>query len=76
MSFSFDYFLIPDGSGPLADIFTSLTFDTIAYYVVTWLYYIFHSTLFSLILYAGLVVLAIWIIMNLISAFNRREPAD
>lgn len=64
------FFSIPDGSGPLADIFASLTFETVSYYVVSWLYYIFHSAWFQWLVYAAFVSLAIWVILNLIPAFK------
>ena len=68
------FFSVPDGTGPLADIFSSLTFDVVAYYVVSWLHYIFNSSWFSMLIYIGLFSLAIWAIMNLIGAFKREEP--
>lgn len=72
------FFSIPDGSGPLADVFTDLTFEAVAYYVVSWLYWIFHSTWFTWAIYIGFFYLTIRIIMNLISAFNSKqdEPVD
>lgn len=75
---SFSYYPIPEGSGPLADIFANLTFEMVAYYLVSWLYYIFHSSWFAWLIYAALVYLAIRIIMNWINAFNssRQEPVD
>lgn len=67
------FFSIPDGSGPLADVFANLTFDNISIYVVSWLYWLFHSTWFQLFLYLSFVALAIWVILNLIPAFKGSE---
>lgn len=73
MSFSFQFLPIPEDTGPLNDIFVDFTFDTLAYYFISWAKYIMTSWWFQWIVWGALVWLGIRVMMYLISAFNQQD---
>lgn len=74
MSFSMPFINLPEftGEGPLADIFSALTTDSILLYIGTWIVFLKTQVWFQWLVYIGVFYVAIRVIINLIAAFRNR----